>query len=737
MYRASSVAPEYKYETAYENWEDLGCPFAGLDEEYDFDPFDGVISMVAYGDYLYCFGGNESSIIKYHTVTKKWSYGDSLPVESDGEAIGPDARTRNNTCVVGNSIICASASQGGGGIYSSSLLKYYLLENDYGYSGWETFPYQRQPEAVYASAVTDYVNRVFFLSINGTITVFYLDTGSLDTEGRVTMPLHGETSRDYMIPAFYNGKIYVAGGSGNSGYYLDIYGIDEDSWSSGAVLPYPVDRAHSLYYDGFIYVLPYGSVSSFEAVLKYNILDNCWSIVKSLGYNYKTSYLDVAARFPGNHPVPDVYCLCGEFVYAYNDTRRDFRRFKVKRESWESGCLPSVEDSGWYGDSCVPWYEATVSGELMPQDRYIQYKVVLEAASSGLNPILSNSCIAKPLVLEDVPASGTSSLFVKTGISMEREYEAWYIGYDSNSEPSIIYAVSNDGTSFYNTTFAFGGLTSSGITYDFGYVDSYVLKSSVVYEMWTTYAEVSTNIDRWGSLYYTTSLNGYSWEAPVFSVGTSVEGTYDTYHVYSPSVLNESGIYNMWYTAVDSELVSRILTATSLNGVVWSNVELSHNVDTALLEYSADSDGVCNPSVIKVENLYYMWYEGIDSGGVSRIIHCKSYDGRSWFGHSVVLDKNSVGNDEIAGCGKPCVKLEFDTYHIWFSGYISLGEIVYHSISVDGITWVDISGVLSKNLNGEKDTSYATYFCALASTPVVEPSVLHNVRLKVHNGNIS
>jgi hypothetical protein len=80
----------------------------------------------------------------------------------------------------------------------------------------------------------------------------------------------------------------------------------------------------------------------------------------------------------------------------------------------------------------------------------------------------------------------------------------------------------------------------------------------------------------------------------------------------------------MWYTGIDSIGINRILYCTSRDGTVWSKGSLSLDIGSHGLE---DSTQACTPYVIKEsDNLYKMWY----IGNHQKIIYCTSTDGITW-----------------------------------------------------------------------------------------------------------
>jgi hypothetical protein len=421
LFRSSDVPPIYRSDTGYEVWEDVGQAFSGVDVS-DGDPFHDGVGFVCVGEEIYFIGIGDSKTIIYNTVNGEWSEGPELPVESSGEQISPDTRVVNNIVLVGSTLVCASVSNRTTSAATYGVMRYYLEENSRNYLGWENLPYQRAEEALYSSMVSDGANKVFFICREGDIIVLSLDSGIMDTEGRQAIPMYGLGYRQGMGVSYYGDKIYVFGGGyGSVGIdKMDIYDISLDTWSSGPNMPYSMNSVCSIYYDGFIYVLPTSSNlgRDYSPNLKYNISTQEWTVIDSLGYNRASYFLEGSSfNFVGNIPTPDVYGLCGDYIYMYSSLRGDFRRFKVKREVWETGSLPSKDEYLWLNSGGSPWNEVLAGEELISQDRYIQYKAILEASQSGISPVLSHSIIVQPQVLENMSPGEYRNIYLKTLVS--------------------------------------------------------------------------------------------------------------------------------------------------------------------------------------------------------------------------------------------------------------------------------------------------------------------------------
>ena len=90
-------------------------------------------------------------------------------------------------------------------------------------------------------------------------------------------------------------------------------------------------------------------------------------------------------------------------------------------------------------------------------------------------------------------------------------------------------------------------------------------------------------------------------------------GTYDTTHASSPSVLFDQGEYKMWYQGYEGSTY-RIHYANSSDGQNWSKYGMVLNIGGIY-----DSLHAGNPSVLKVDGEYKMWYGGSD-GTNARIL---------------------------------------------------------------------------------------------------------------------
>lgn len=722
LYRSSDYAPEYSYNSKYERWEDLGMPFSSLDE---IPSIGTSVSLFSYGDDVYVFDDGIDRIITYTPSTNKWSYGDYFPEESSGESVFPDTRTRNPIIVLGDEIILAMQSSDGN-VTNSSLFKYNKSANDVLYTGWEPFPYQRQPDAVYACLVGDGERYGYFLSKDGTITVFDKEDGSLDNGGRADMPLHGSSYREGFVASYNKGKIYVCGGSLGCTSSFDIYDIASDKWVSGPDMPFGLEYAWSLYSNGFIYVLPYYPASSFSAFMKYDIALEKWITLPTLSYNTQTSYLDVGSSWYGNHPVHNSYTLFDGDVIGFNTIRSDFRRFSTNRSTWSSGNRAFRDDSVW-GSSFV-WNNTISGSEFMPQHRYMQYKLVFELESPDMSAAVDDVTLVK--AQEITLSSGVeSNIYVKTDIDTDYDAITYCTVFDGDSSyyacsvenrgPAVVAPLSissftavSGAETYTNNSMAL--LPDRGVGYiDYGIMSGYSIDSPDIYRI--------------------VSDDGYFWNKAEAVVLKGTEGVLDSDGACTPWVLN-NGSYKMWYIGIANDGSTSILFNSSVDGISWGSSVLALSDSNYVYDEFTDVFGVFSPSVVFVDPYYYLLYEGENSNGVRSVFCCTSVDGISWYNSKPIITYSTLGLSGGKGVGSPCVVYDGGVFRLWLLEYTHYGNVVWYGTSYNVYNWADMAAVYGSYFRQEREKAVCTSVYAYINREGVDINKLITPSLKIYNG---
>ncbi len=224
-------------------------------------------------------------------------------------------------------------------------------------------------------------------------------------------------------------------------------------------------------------------------------------------------------------------------------------------------------------------------------------------------------------------------------------YKMWYHGGNGGLY-QIGYATSQDRLHWtkYGVVVA-PSLPAEGS--DIGYAD--VIKVGVQYWMWyagfdgTTYRILAAN-----------STDGLSWTKHGVVVDVGSAGSADDQSVYEPSVLFESGTYEMWYTGRNTLGTVQLLFANSTNGLTWTKdgVVLSTGP-----QGSGQADGVGQACVRHIGSSYKMLYTGTESL-LARIFSADSPDGRTWTKRGLALDL--LAPDESSIVGYPTCVVESD-----------------------------------------------------------------------------
>ena len=274
-------------------------------------------------------------------------------------------------------------------------------------------------------------------------------------------------------------------------------------------------------------------------------------------------------------------------------------------------------------------------------------------------------------------------LGVPTVISDTDRYRIWYEGYnDGTSEYSLGMAESQDGISW---TKYIGNpvLTPTNDLRDWdGLYRTHVavLKEGGVYEMWYSGAVWPPDWQPWQTG-YATSTNGIDWNIypgnPVLPVGDL--GNWDEWEAANPTVIKDDSIYKMWYHSCSGDnTICSIGYATSTNGIDWAK----YGGNPVLLGDNGawDENKVTQPSVLKDGSTYKMWYNAD-----GKIGYATSLDGIQWVKHpgNPVLETDWLGRAVFG----PSVLMDGAAYKMWYRTDGPDYQIGYAE-STDGVDWV-------------------------------------------------
>ena len=190
------------------------------------------------------------------------------------------------------------------------------------------------------------------------------------------------------------------------------------------------------------------------------------------------------------------------------------------------------------------------------------------------------------------------------------QYKMWYSGGSSVSQPtpvSIGYATSPDGITWTKHS---GPVMSAGSSSweAGGVISGFVIPYAGGYRMWYSGWDVAGNKEHIG---YATSVDGINWvryqNNPVLLAGAN--GQWDDRWVAFPSILYIDNIYYMWYIGVGDEFVNmRVGLATSFDGLNW----IKHPENPVMKPSTGQWDGVelQSASVMLIGDTLWAWYDG-------------------------------------------------------------------------------------------------------------------------------
>jgi hypothetical protein len=142
----------------------------------------------------------------------------------------------------------------------------------------------------------------------------------------------------------------------------------------------------------------------------------------------------------------------------------------------------------------------------------------------------------------------------------------------------------------------------------------FVIKEKELYKMWfwegESWVEINGKKYIKAILSYAESINGENWD--IVKRGCIKPLKENEFSVGRPWVINHQGIYKMFYSVRYVDKLYRIGYAESTNGIDWIRKDVVHNLDVS--ESGWDSEMICYPSLLEVNNKTYIFYNGNNNG---------------------------------------------------------------------------------------------------------------------------
>ncbi len=131
-------------------------------------------------------------------------------------------------------------------------------------------------------------------------------------------------------------------------------------------------------------------------------------------------------------------------------------------------------------------------------------------------------------------------------------------------------------------------------------------------------------------------------------------------NIYAPEVHLEGGRYRMWFGGQGRDGHDRIQFAESEDGRTWQQ--------RGVVLEDKSANHVNDPSVVKVDGTYYMYYTRAVTDICDDICLATSPDGLTWTKRGVVLKPSEPGQWDSLLVGRPSVLVENGLFRMWYDG---------------------------------------------------------------------
>jgi predicted GH43/DUF377 family glycosyl hydrolase len=241
----------------------------------------------------------------------------------------------------------------------------------------------------------------------------------------------------------------------------------------------------------------------------------------------------------------------------------------VMWEKYENNPVMDVDYTGAWDSLGVETASVIIDEEAPASERYkmwyagqyfneYRYDIGYAVSPDGIHWTKHGSPV---LMVGDDASWDNGFLEGPTVIKDGATYKMWYCGYDvvvngqsTDGKANIGYATSSDGINW--TKYAGNPILTTSTGWESIYVqDPHVIKENDVYLMWYGGGADDSYFDQ--QVGFATSSDGINWSKsalnPVLERGDI--GAWDDHLASFPTVIQDDGIYKMWYTGRDAEPV--------------------------------------------------------------------------------------------------------------------------------------------------------------------------------------
>lgn len=238
---------------------------------------------------------------------------------------------------------------------------------------------------------------------------------------------------------------------------------------------------------------------------------------------------------------------------------------------------------------------------------YFDYNLVTEKITGSISDPLM-----QPGALGCFDDSGVMpTCLIKQDNKILMYYIGWNLGVTVPFRNAIGMAVSEDNGVSFKRLYE-GPVVDRNKNEPHFTASCHVINEDEIYKMWylscVKWERIENKITHFYNIKYAESADGIDWNR---TGHTAIDFSYkDEYAISVPRVINENGLYKMWYSyrAGKQSTAYRIGYAESLNGKDWIRKDDEINLDVT--PGSWDGDMICYPFVFDHNQKRYMLYNG-------------------------------------------------------------------------------------------------------------------------------
>lgn len=240
-------------------------------------------------------------------------------------------------------------------------------------------------------------------------------------------------------------------------------------------------------------------------------------------------------------------------------------------------------------------------------------------------------------------------------------------------------------------------LSPSNTIYDYqGTSQARILYNGEKYMMW--YVGLANGL---ANTMYAESQDGINWIRPVNVpvLYPGINGAWDSWCAAAGPVIKENGIYKMYYTGYSDPYGQySIGLATSIDGIVWEKYPAPVINGTTGWEKQ-----IAPHSILKIDSLYFLYFDGRSQTGDNRIGIAFSSDGITWTKYTGNPILTPTVSWEGTGVGWPSIIYENGEFKmVYMKVTYSSDELFGMATSIDGINWIKLN---SNPIFGPQNTS--------------------------------